>query len=89
MRVTLDVPDDVAAGLETPNGVAVSRALLELAALEGYRSERFTGADVMRLLGFPHRLQVDAFLKEHGVSLHHDPEHLERELSAIHESRGR
>src|SRR5689334_8471132 len=71
VQVTIELPDDVAGELASRNGAELSRAVLEMVALEGYRSERLTHAEVMRLLGFEHRLQVDAFLKEHGVSLHY------------------
>ncbi len=80
MRVTVDLPDELAAGLEAGNGADLSRTLLEMVAIEGYRSERLNHADVMRLLGFEHRLEVDAFLKAHGVSLHYSAEDLEGDL---------
>ena len=79
MNVTIEIPDDVAEELASRNGADLPRALLEMVALEGYRSERLTHAEVMRMLGFQHRFQVDAFLKEHHVPLQYTMEDLERD----------
>jgi hypothetical protein len=83
MQVTIELPDDIAKDLASKNGEgalwALPRAVLEMVALEGYRSGELTHAQVRRLLGFEHRLQVDAFLKEHGISLHYTLEDLERD----------
>jgi hypothetical protein len=43
------------------------RAALESLALEVHRSHVLSAAQLSRLLGFPTRMQVDAFLKEHEV----------------------
>ena len=45
------------------------RAALEAIALEAYRNDRLSEAEVRRLLAFETRMEVDAFLKEHGISL--------------------
>ena len=79
MRVTIELPDELAEELATTNGADLPRAVLEMVALEGYRSERLTHAEVMRLLGFEHRFQVDAFLKEHQVPVDYTIEDLERD----------
>jgi hypothetical protein len=65
MQITLELPEDIAHGLESfwKDG----RAALENLALEAYRSEVLTAAQLRRLLGFETRMQVDAFLKEHEV----------------------
>jgi hypothetical protein len=42
-------------------------APLESLALEVYRSQALTAAQLRRLQGFETRVQVDAFLKEHDV----------------------
>jgi hypothetical protein len=66
-QVTLEMPDDVADGLESNSEPSLPRSLLEMIAIEGYRSGKLTHAQVRRLLGFEHRLDVDAFFKERGV----------------------
>jgi Uncharacterised protein family (UPF0175) len=64
MQVTLEVPDETAEGLTD-----LPRALLESFALEGYRSGTLTEEQVRKILGLGTRMQVDGFLKEHGVYL--------------------
>ena len=66
MQIALDLPEDIAQGLET-KWKDLPRAALESLALEGYRSQALTAAQLRRLLGFETRMQVDTFLKEHEV----------------------
>lgn len=66
MQITLELPEDIAKGLES-KWKDLPRAALESLALEAYRSHVLTPAELRRLLGFKTRMQVDAFLKEHEV----------------------
>jgi len=66
MQITLELPEDIAQGLESL-WKDLPRAALESLALEAYRSRALTGAQLRRLLGFETPMQVDAFLKEHEV----------------------
>jgi hypothetical protein len=66
MQITLEVPEDIAEGLES-RWNDLPRAALESLALEAYRSRALTAAEIRRLLGFETRMQVDAFLKEHEI----------------------
>ena len=66
MQITLDLPEDIVRELQS-KWKDLSRAALESLALEAYRSQALTGAQLRRLLGFERRMQVDAFLKEHEV----------------------
>ena len=68
MTITVEIPEELAGQLIAA-GKDPARAVLEAIALEGYRSERLTTAEIRRLLGFETRMEVDAFLKEHGVFL--------------------
>jgi uncharacterized protein UPF0175 len=66
MQITLELPEDIAEGLEsTWNDLA--RAALESLALEAYRSHALTAAQLRRLLAFETRMEVDDFLKKHGI----------------------
>lgn len=78
MQITLDIPDELAAQMIS-GGTNVSRAALEALALEGYRTERLSESAIRRLLGFETRMEVHAFLKEHGVYLHYSLADLERD----------
>lgn len=78
IAITIELPESVAAKL----GVGkkdLSRAALEAIALEGYRSDRLTGFQVMEMLGLETRLELDAFLKAHRIDLEYSFEDLERE----------
>ena len=66
MQITIELPEDIAVGLES-KWKDLPRAALESLALEAYRSRALTAAQLRRLLGFETRMQVDAFLKEHEV----------------------
>jgi hypothetical protein len=66
MQITLELPEDIAQGLES-RWRDLPRAALESLALEAYRSRALTAAQLRRLLGFQTRMQVDAFLKEHEI----------------------
>ena len=66
MQITLELPEDIAEGLES-RWKDLPRAALESLALEAYRARALTAAQLRRLLGFDTRMQVDAFLKEHEI----------------------
>jgi hypothetical protein len=66
MQITLELPEDIAQGLGS-RWKDLPRAALESLALEAYRTQALTMAQLRRLLGFETRMQVDAFLKEHEV----------------------
>lgn len=78
MEITLRIPDDFARQMAS-EGKDPARVALEAVALEGYRSERLSESDVRQMLGFDTRMQVHAFLKEHGVYLHYDLEDLKKD----------
>jgi uncharacterized protein YgbK (DUF1537 family) len=81
IEIVVKLPDDVAEKLQT-NGGDISRQVLESIALEGYRSDRLTGAQVMRILGFESRMELDAFLKAYQVYLDYTLEDIERDAEA-------
>ena len=78
VHITLQLPEDIAHGLET-QWKDLSRAALEGLALEAYRSGVLTTSQIRRLLGFETRYELDGFLKQHGVYLNYTPADLERD----------
>jgi len=66
MQIKFERPEDIAQGLKT-KWTDLPRAALESLAVEAYRSNALSAAQVCRLLGFETRMQVDGFLKEHEV----------------------
>ena len=65
MNLTVHIPDEIAGSLST--GGDLSRRVLEGFAIEEYKSERISKAQLSRLLGFETRYELDAFLKAHQV----------------------
>jgi hypothetical protein len=78
MTITLELPEDIAAQLSAA-GENLSRAALESFGLEQYRAGKLTQAQLRRLLGFPTRMELDGFLKAHGVELEYTAEDLARD----------
>ena len=70
MTINLKVPEDIARQ-HAAQGGDLSRVALEALALEGYRSHTLTEEQIRRLLSFESRLEVHAFLKQHGVYLNY------------------
>jgi hypothetical protein len=85
-QVTLDLPEELSSFLAA-SGHSFSRAAIEAIALEAYRQNKLSNAQLRRLLGYGTSIQVHAFLKEHGVYLHYalaDLEHDRQAGDALH-----
>ncbi|MFC5864255.1 UPF0175 family protein [Acidicapsa dinghuensis] len=80
MNLQIEIPDDLAHQL-TCADADLPRVTMEALALEGYRSGRLSDGQVRRMLGFASRLQVHAFLKEHGIHLHYFMSDLDEDRS--------
>ncbi len=80
MRIEFELPDDIAAALQSSD---LSRTAIEALAIEGYRSGKLGRGQVQRMLGFTSPMQVDALLKEHNVYLNYTMEELEKDLKSI------
>ncbi|HEY6350784.1 MAG TPA: UPF0175 family protein [Candidatus Angelobacter sp.] len=80
-QVTLDLPEVLSTFL-TASGHNLERAALQAIALEAYREGKLSMAQLRRLLGYPTRTQVHAFLKEHGVYLRYGLADLEHDREA-------
>jgi predicted HTH domain antitoxin len=80
MQWTLTIPDDQTSALQAVYGTDLSRAALELFALDLFRKEKVTVYEFGKILGM-NRLQADAYLnekKEYAQSL--TPEDLENDF---------
>src|SRR6202041_1724962 len=86
IRVTIALPDELSAALATP-GQDLSRAAFEALALAAYREPKISLAQLPQLLGYETRVEVDAFLKSHGVELEYTLEDVERDRE-IHRQLG-
>lgn len=88
MQITIELPDDIAQGLEAKVR-DLPRAVLESLALEGYRSGTLTEEQVRQILGYGTRMQVHGFLKEHGVYLNYNLEDMEQDMGTLRRLRER
>ena len=79
--ITLTLPQDIVAHL-TAHGENLSRSALEALALEAYREHKLSTGQLRRLLGYRTRMQVHAFLKDHGVFLHYSSDDLDHDRQA-------
>lgn len=84
MRITLEIPDQIAASLGP--GQDPARLALESIGIEAYRQRRITGYQLRTLLGIDSRYELDAFLKEHQV-FDYTIEDFEKDLAGIQELR--
>ena len=77
-HITIALPDELSVALAAP-GQDLSRAAFEALTLEAYRERKISAAQLRQLLGYETRIEVDAFLKSHGVELEYTLEDLERD----------
>lgn len=82
MNLTVPIPDDLATRLSADGG-DLSRRALEAFALEEYKSQRISKAELRRLLGFKTRYELDGFLKAHEVWADFSIEDLRREVQDL------
>jgi hypothetical protein len=83
MQVTLEIPDEIARTI-TEQGGDVSRRALEAFALEELRAGRITEVQLRRMLGLA-RIELDGFLKSHGIYQEYTLEDFEEERRALKE----
>jgi hypothetical protein len=82
MNLTLEIPDDLASRLSAAGG-DLSRRALEAFALEEYKSNRLSKAELRRLLGIGTRYELDGFLKAHDVWIDYSVEDFHREVESL------
>jgi Uncharacterised protein family (UPF0175) len=79
MQVAIELPEDIAEGLRA-KWKDLPRHALEALALEGYRSSALTESQVRRVLGFRTRMEVNSFLRDHGVYYDYTPSEIDQEI---------
>ena len=77
-HITIALPDELSAALAAP-GQDLSRTAFEVLAQTAYRESKISAAQLRHVLGCETRMEVDAFLKKHGVELEYTFEDLERD----------
>ena len=82
LTIKIDLPDDISRILEERWG-DLPRHVLETLAIQGYRDGALSTHQVQHMLGLQSRFAVDAFMKEHKVSLPYDAADLERDAESL------
>jgi hypothetical protein len=85
MRITLDIPDELAPAL-IPEGQNPAHVALEAWGLEAFRERRLSSYQLRVLLGIESRYELDGFLKQHRVETYTVDE-WEKDWTAIQEHR--
>lgn len=88
MTVSIEITDDLERRLRA-GWRDLPRKALEAIAIEAYRTQAFTAAEVGRLLALGSRWEVEAFLSQAGVHLSYTGADLTDDLQAIRATRGR
>jgi post-segregation antitoxin (ccd killing protein) len=78
MKVTLEVPESLAERLRGP-GENLSRAALEALAVEAYRLRRISSFELCEWLEIESPVEMERFLKAHGVQLEYTIDDFEAE----------
>lgn len=79
MQVAIELPEDIAEGLRA-KWKDLPRHTLEALALEGYRSGALTESQIRRILGFRTRMEVNSFLRDHGIYYDYTPAEIDQEI---------
>ena len=85
-NIAIELPEDVALVLQEKWG-DLSQHTVETIAIEGYRTRVLSTAQVRRMLGFQTRMEVDAFLKQHGVYRDYTEADLDRDIETLRQLR--
>ena len=88
MTISIDVPEDMISRLRASWGDLPRRAL-EALAVEAYRDEVLSSAEVGRLLEHSTRWETEAFLQEKQAYLHYSEEDLRRDMETIRKATGK
>ena len=75
------IPDEFAARFGTE--AELGRRALEALALEEFRAERLSQAELREILGFGTRAELDGFLKAHGLFEDYTLADLDRERQTL------
>lgn len=87
MTLSIDVPEDLVSRLQA-RWDNPSRRALEAMAVEAYREEVLSAAEVGRLLGHASRWQTEEFLNEKQAYLHYSREDLARDAETLRKLSG-
>ena len=88
MNVAIDIPDEIGQVLATQAG-GVTRAVLEAVAIEAYRSDTITPAQVQQMLGLSSRWETETFLRRAEAFHDYTMDDLASDIAAIRDANRR
>jgi hypothetical protein len=83
MRLTVEIPDDLAERLISATDGDLSRRALEAWAADEYRNGQLNKPDLRRLFGFETGYEIDGFLKAHDVYEDCTVQDIENEVAVL------
>ena len=83
MTISINIPKEHEQLLHNAWGTNLDRAALEALAIEGYRTSKFSPAEVGNLLGIKDRWLVNQWLADHKVPLNYTIEDLESDRQTL------
>ena len=88
MTVSIEIPDELERRLRAGWG-DLPRKALEALAVEAYRTNTLTAAEVGQLLGYDNRWELEAFLQRNSARLDYTEADLDADLDSIRSARDR
>lgn len=85
MDVAIQIPDEVGRALAA-RSADVARAVLEVVAIEAYRTGAITPAQVQEMLGLRSRWETEVFLRRAEAYHDYTMDDLERDIVAIRDA---
>jgi predicted HTH domain antitoxin len=82
MQITIYIPEEIGQKLQTEWG-NLSRKALESIAIQAYREEVMTSAEVQELLDFSSRWETEEFLQSSRAYLNYTESDLEEDIENI------
>ena len=79
MEIAITLPEAVAEQLRARWGEDLPRDILEMVALEGYRSGALSAYQAQQMLGYETEDDLFGFFKQHGSPLRYTLDHLHRD----------
>ena len=79
MEIAITLPEPIAEQLRARWGEDLPRDILEMVALQGYRSGALSAYQAQQMLGYETEDDLFGFFKQHGVPLRYTLDHLRRD----------
>jgi hypothetical protein len=83
MKVTLQIPDEIAAALQSSCDEDLGRVALECLVLDRYKAGILSPHQVQQSLGFENRFQTEEWLADRGAKVQYTLQDLEADRATL------